>query len=198
MDSDVVMTKSHGRLRSRYVLHAVTPTWNKYVLEKQHVAEFEPRMEETLHNVLRKAHDPALALRSLAFPVASPQVGGAFDMPVRLFAHLLYTALATFELDEAAMSLELTKVCVCSVEPSVVEELCSVFAAYSEMCEQTSWALPESPMNEIVHEIYPNEFDLLKVSPSPPPSPPMSNANENSLDGIVITLIHIFTLKNRN
>lgn len=78
------------------------------------------------------------------------------------------------------MSLELTKVCVCSVEPSVVEELCSVFAAYSEMCEQTSWALPESPMNEIVHEIYPNEFDLLKVSPSPPPSPPMSN--ENSLD----------------
>lgn len=161
------MTKSHGRLKSRYVLHAVAPTWSKYVLEKHNVSEFEPKMEETIHNVLSKAHETDLGLHSLGFPVASPKVGGAFDMPISLFAHLLYTQLAQFELtderqdDRTLMNLELTKVCVCSIEADVVAELCDVFASYAEMCEQTSWALPESPMNTLVHDIYPNEFDLL-------------------------------------
>lgn len=165
-DSEVVMTKSHGRLKSRYVLHAVTPSWSKYVLEKQNVAGFEPKMEATIHNVMKKAHESGLALRSIGFPVASAETGGAFDMPVRLFAHLLYSQLAKLELEEN-MSLALTKICVCSMEPAVVAELCTVFAMYAEMCEQTSWALPDSPMQALVHELYPNEFDLLRVPPSP-------------------------------
>lgn len=192
----MVLTKSHGRLRSQYVLHAVTPSWSKYVLERQNVNGFEPCMESTLHNVLLKAHTCALEdqhqqhMCSIGFPVASAKVGGAFDMPVALFAHLLYTQLAQFEHEPATMNLELSRVCVCSMEPDVVSELCDVFASYAEMCDMTLWALPQSPMNTLVHEIYPNEFDLLTKSittESYPLSPPSSQAAAETNPSVAAT-----------
>lgn len=166
VDGDVVVTKAAGKLKSRYVLHVVAPSWSKCVVEKQNVAEFEPRMEKTVQNVLKQAHDVTLGLQSIGFPVASAKAGGAFDMPVSLFGHLLYTQLARFELNEM-MNVEMKKVCICSMEIDVVRQLIEVFGNYTDMCEQTSWAIPESPMNSLVNELYPNEFDLLRPTFSP-------------------------------
>lgn len=160
-DSDLVLTKSYGKLKSKYVLHSVAPTWSKYVLNKYQIEKFEPLVEKMFTNIITKAHDISLDIRSIAFPVSSTSTGGAFDIPLELLVHILYCQLAFFK-PTPEMNLKFDKICLCSVETNTCKQLCDLLTQYSEMCMTTSWGIPNSPMSKLVQQLYPDEdFDLL-------------------------------------
>ena len=82
-DSEAVHTKAYGKLKAKYVIHAVAPTWSKYVMNSSSSggseinleSEFEPLLEQTFTNVMKLAHDPKLKLNSIAFSMASSSLG---------------------------------------------------------------------------------------------------------------------------
>jgi O-acetyl-ADP-ribose deacetylase (regulator of RNase III) len=85
-DSESVYTKSYGKLKAKYVIHTVAPTWSKYILNASNVnsgigaesnleSKFEPLLEQSFTNIMKLAHDPKLKLNSIAFPVASNSLG---------------------------------------------------------------------------------------------------------------------------
>jgi len=86
-DSEVVNTKSYGKLKAKYVIHTVAPTWSKYILNASNVnsggvgaesnleSKFEPLLEQTFTNIMKLAHDPKLKLNSIAFPVSGNSLG---------------------------------------------------------------------------------------------------------------------------
>ena len=83
-DSECVHTKAYGRLKAKYVLHTVAPTWTKYILNgtssisdgsENLESKFEPLLEQTFTNLMKLAHDPKLKIDSIAFPMASNSSG---------------------------------------------------------------------------------------------------------------------------
>jgi hypothetical protein len=182
-EGEVVLTKASGKLKSKYVLHAVAPTWTKHILNSSvqysegssptsslsSIAssltssptsstssasacigeKFEYLMEKTFANVLRQAHDPKIQLGSLAFPVSNTSLGGAFDLPVELCAHSLYTQLSDFKV---GMSTSLKTICVTSLEPQTVKTMIDIFANYIDNYLESSWAVPLSPVTRLVNE----------------------------------------------
>lgn len=182
-ESEVVLTKASGKLKSKYVLHAVAPSWTKHIINStvQYSGnlsptssmssmassltssptsstssasacigeKFEYLMEKTFANVLRQAHDPKLQLSSLAFPVSNTSIGGAFDLPVELCAHSLYTQLSDFKVSTSTC---LKTICITSLEPETVRAMCDFFATYTENYAESSWAVPLSPMQRLVNE----------------------------------------------
>ena len=106
-------------------------------------------MEKTFANVLRQAHDPKIQLGSLAFPVSNTSLGGAFDLPVELCAHSLYTQLSDFKV---GMSTSLKTICVTSLEPQTVKTMIDIFANYIDNYLESSWAVPLSPVTRLVNE----------------------------------------------
>ncbi len=162
------MTKSSGKLKSKYVLHAVAPTWTKHILgplipaTTSHLhspsptssmssmasinssptssvssasnvticEKFEYLLDRTFCNILQQAHDPKLQLDSLALPVSADSVlGGAFDIPVELLAHSLYTQLCDFRMDKSTC---LKTFCITSLEADTVKLMCDIFATVVE------------------------------------------------------------------
>lgn len=182
-ESEVVLTKASGKLKSKYVLHAVAPSWTKHIINStvqysENLSptssmssmassltssptsstssasacigeKFEYLMEKTFANVLRQAHDPKLQLSSLAFPVSNTSIGGAFDLPVELCAHSLYTQLSDFKVSTSTC---LKTICITSLEPETVRAMCDFFATYTENYAESSWAVPLSPMQRLVNE----------------------------------------------
>lgn len=182
-ESEVVLTKASGKLKSKYVLHAVAPTWTKHIINSSvHysgslsptsslssmtssltssptsstssasvcIAEkFEYLMDKTFANVLCQAHDPKLQLSSLAFPVSNTSIGGAFDLPVELCAHSLYTQLSDFKVSTSTC---LKTICITSLEPETIKTMCDIFANYTDNYAESSWAVPLSPVQRLVNE----------------------------------------------
>jgi O-acetyl-ADP-ribose deacetylase (regulator of RNase III) len=189
-DSQVVYTKSHGKLRSKYVLHSVAPTWSKYVLSldsgPEEYEKFEPLLESTFVNILKLAHDyTKLKLSSLAFPVSSSSSGGAFDVPLELWAHTLYTQLVEFQLNSSEPeNLTLRTICITSLESSTVKVLCDIFSNYFDSYSESSWAMPLSPMSRLLQQVIET-----KPPPKPkavPPQQPISKAQESNQAQITI------------
>lgn len=168
-DAEVVHTKAFGKLRSKYVLHSVAPTWSKYVLSldsgNSQYERFEPLLEQTFVNILKLAHDSAkMKLTSMAFPVSASSSGGAFDVPLELFAHTLYTQLVEFKLsstgissDDSTSTPSLKTICITSIEPETVKTLCEIFSNYFESYSESSWAMPLSPMSRILQQAIENK-----------------------------------------
>ena len=160
-DSEVVYTKSFGKLKSKYVLHSVAPTWTKYILSlesgpKQY-EKFEPLLEQTFVNIFKIAHDQnKMKLNSIAFPVSSSSSGGAFDVPIELWAHTLYTELVDFQLANDH-EITLKTVCITSIETNTVKQLCDMFSNYFESYSESSWAMPLSPMNRLLQQAIENK-----------------------------------------
>jgi O-acetyl-ADP-ribose deacetylase (regulator of RNase III) len=194
-DSEVVFTKSYGKLKSKYVLHSVAPTWTKYVAsvttnnsnesspsvslsspssyssssssssssykqqQQQHqdnhqVVEsnekFETLLEQTFVNLFKQAHDSKLQLNSIAIPVMSTSLGGAFDIPLDLCAHILYTQLVDFKLTND-LNKNLKTICITSLETNTVKVLCDIFSNYTECYAKSTWALPLSPFSRLLN-----------------------------------------------
>ena len=187
-DGECVLTNAYGKLRAKCVLHAVAPTWTKYVVNSPQQqtagddgsARFESLFEQTIVNAMRLAHHHKQQHRvhSMAWPVAAHASGGAFDIPVELYAHLLYTQLVNMPLlATAAVDLEdnnqpgigdltLRTICVTSMEAETVKSLCELFANYHECHVDSYWAIPLSPLSRLVQ----------KVRDSLPPPPPPSSS----------------------
>lgn len=106
-------------------------------------------MDKTFANILQQAHDPKLQLSSLALPVSSNVLGGAFDLPVELCAHSLYTQLCDFKANKSTC---LKTFCITSCEPETVKILCDIFGNYTDNYSESSWAMPLSPMTRLVSE----------------------------------------------
>jgi O-acetyl-ADP-ribose deacetylase (regulator of RNase III) len=182
-DSEVVYTKSFGKLRSKYVLHSVAPTWTKYILSlesgpKQY-EKFEPLLEQTFVNIFKIAHDQnKMKLNSIALPVSSSSSGGAFDVPIELWAHTLYTELVDFQLT-SDHEISLKTVCITSIEPNTVKQLCDIFSNYFESYSESSWAMPLSPMNRLLQQAIENK-------PPPPPDTLISPKREEPPKQITI------------
>jgi O-acetyl-ADP-ribose deacetylase (regulator of RNase III) len=191
-EGEVVFTKTYGKLKSKYVLHSVAPTWTKYLMslnssssesspsvslsspssstsssssssnynkqdqyqnQQQHISvnaesceKFEITLEQSFSNLLRQAHDPKLQLTSLAIPVMSTSMGGAFDIPLELCAHTLYTQLVDFNLTNE-LNKNLKTICITSLECNTVRVLCDIFSNYTECYSESSWAIPVSPIS---------------------------------------------------
>lgn len=167
-DSQVCYTKSSGKLKSKYVLHAVCPTWTKCILEApsaevntQLSEKFESLVEKTFFNIFKQAHDSELSLGSIAFPVSSNSSGGAFDLPLELFSHIFYTQLANFQ---APSCSGLKTICITSLELNTVKTLIDLFSMYSEMCSTTLWAVPESPITKLITQQFPNYNKIEKTN----------------------------------
>ena len=168
-DADVVFTKSYGKLKSKYVLHAIAPTWTKYVLNNNDKFDkFEPLLEQTFTNILKQANDPKLSLNSIAFPVSNSSSGGAFDVPLDLCAHTLYTQLVDFPL----VNTKLKTVCITSLELSTVKTLCEIFSTYTECYSTSTWAIPQSPMDRLLQQV------LETKPPIPVKTIPYTNVQE--------------------
>ena len=194
-EGEVVFTKTYGKLKSKYVLHSVTPTWTKFLTslnssssesspsvslsspssstssassssssssytnkqdqnQYNHLAmnaesceKFEIALEQSFSNLLRQAHDPKLQLTSLAIPVMSTSMGGAFDIPLELCAHTLYTQLVDFNLTNE-LNKNLKTICITSLECNTVRALCDIFSNYTECYSESSWAIPVSPISK--------------------------------------------------
>jgi O-acetyl-ADP-ribose deacetylase (regulator of RNase III) len=191
-DSEVVFTKSYGKLKSKYVLHSVAPTWTKYVAsvstnnsnesspsvslsspssyssssssssssykqqqQQQHQVvesneKFETLLEQTFVNLFKQAHDSKLQLNSIAIPVMSTSLGGAFDIPLELCAHILYTQLVDFKLTND-LNKNLKTICITSLETNTVKVLCDIFSNYTECYAKSTWALPLSPFSRLLN-----------------------------------------------
>jgi hypothetical protein len=102
---------------------------------------------------MRLAHDPKLALNSIAFPMENSSLGGAFDVPLELCAHTLYSQLVDFRLDhDLNNTTKLNTICITSLELSTVNTLCDIFSYYHENYSTSSWAIPLSPMAKLLEE----------------------------------------------
>jgi hypothetical protein len=78
---------------------------------------------------------------------ADSVLGGAFDIPVELLAHSLYTQLCDFRMDKSTC---LKTFCITSLEADTVKLMCDIFANYTDNYSETSWAMPLSPLNRLV------------------------------------------------
>ena len=77
--------------------------------------------------------------------------GGAFDVPLDLCSHTLYTQLADFKLDND-LNTNLKTICITSLEENTVKTLCEIFSNYNENYSTTSWAMPFSPMIKLLQQ----------------------------------------------
>lgn len=109
--------------------------------------KFESLLDQTFFNLFKQAHDPKLQLMSLGIPVASTSLGGAFDIPLELCAHTLYTQLVDFKLTND-LNKNLKTICITSLETDTVRVLCDMFSNYSECYLESRWALPLSPISK--------------------------------------------------
>ena len=159
-DSEVVVTKASGKLRTKYVLHAIEPKWTKHIVEaiaSEDVAKndlidrYEALLEQTFSNVLVQAHKPELQIRSIAYPCASSAAGGAFDVPIKLLAHVIYTQLVDYPVT-IRPNEALATVCITSLEDACVQTMGEIFQNYTECYSTSSWAIPTSPMAELLIE----------------------------------------------
>jgi O-acetyl-ADP-ribose deacetylase (regulator of RNase III) len=161
-DSDVVITKSNGKLKSKYILHAVAPTWHKYIVsnsthDPKLIRNFEPVFEKTLLNTLNYAHE--LKLSSIGYPsilldsTDPANVGSdAFDTPIELFAHLFFTTLTEYD-SELKNTRNNIKLCITSLESEKVKKLCDEFSNLFDMYKETKWAMPNSPMQKLLCDL---------------------------------------------
>lgn len=111
--------------------------------------KFEYLMEQTFFKILKQAHDPKLQLTSLAMPISASSLGGAFDLPVELCAHSLYTQLCDYKVDKSTC---LKTICITSLEPETVKTLLELFTNYTENYSESAWAVPLSPMTKLLSQ----------------------------------------------
>ena len=78
-------------------------------------------------------------------------LGGCFDVPLDLCAHTLYTQLVDTKLSND-LNTSLKTICITSIELETVKALCDIFSSYNENYSTTSWAIPLSPMNRLLHQ----------------------------------------------
>lgn len=119
---------------------------NQLVASAESCEKFEIILEQSFTNLFRQAHDPKLQLTSLAIPVMSTSLGGAFDIPLELCAHTLYTQLVDFNLT-SELNKNLKTICITSLECGTVRTLCDIFSNYTECYSESSWAIPVSPIS---------------------------------------------------
>ena len=115
---------------------------------------------------MKQALDPKLQLASLAIPVSASSIGGAFDLPVELCAHLLYTQLIDSSIDT---DTTLRTICITSLESETVRTLCDTFINYTDNYSESTWATPLSPMSRLLSECLPvksNTGELVGQSPA--------------------------------
>lgn len=194
-ETEVVLTRSHGKLKAKYILHSIAPTWTHHIVDNitdqsqsggsspttslssmttsvtssptssissNHVnlgEKFEYLIEQTFSKILKQAHDPKLQLTSMSMPISATSLGGAFDLPVELCAHSLYTQLCDFKVDKSTC---LKTICITSLEPETVNTLLEIFTNYTENYSESSWAIPLSPMTKLLSQTV-QEYAALNV-----------------------------------
>jgi O-acetyl-ADP-ribose deacetylase (regulator of RNase III) len=169
-DSDVIATKAYGKLRSKYILHTVTPSWSSYISNSNICEQFESVLEQTLVNVLKTSD--SFKFDSIAFPVSEKSTGGAFDVPLELWAYSIYNQLLHF--DEPCSNLK--TICITSLEPNTINCLVDIFGGYNDSYATSSWALPVSPFARLI------EPYVVKTVEPPKIQTPSNHKTENQVE----------------
>lgn len=167
-DSDVIATKAYGKLRSKYILHTVTPSWSAYIANSKICEQFESVLEQTLLNVLKTSD--SFKFDSIAFPVSETSAGGAFDVPLELWAYSIYNQLLHF--NEPCSNLK--TICITSLEPNTINCLIEIFGSYNDSYATSSWALPISPFARLIEPYV--------IKTNEPKSPKANIKTENQVE----------------
>jgi hypothetical protein len=101
-------------------------------------------LEQTLLNVLKTSD--SFKFDSIAFPVSETSAGGAFDVPLELWAYSIYNQLLHF--NEPCSNLK--TICITSLEPNTINSLIEIFSGYNDSYATSSWALPLSPFGRLI------------------------------------------------
>lgn len=159
-DSDLVLTKSSGKLKSKYVIHTVAPSWHKYVTNSSKniktIKSLEPLFEKTVQRVLNQFME--LNMPSLGFPATllsstqAQHVGSdAFDLPIELFVHILVNQLLEYTPSESRnKKIKTYRLIMAHTELEKVKLLRDSFSYYNDTIMTTKWAMPISPMRKLV------------------------------------------------
>ncbi len=181
-EGDVVITKMNGKLKSKYILHSVAPTWHNFLNlhgNRNHKS-FELLLEKTISNVLDKINE--LNLKSIAFPSISmsstppSNIGcDAFDLPIELFVHTIFMQLIDFEIKSNEKRIECL---ITSLERDKLQKICDLFINYFDMYSLSGWALPVSPLATLMKDLN-IEDDTESEKTNLTSDLPSSNTNKN-------------------
>ena len=143
MDGQVFLTKSFGKLKSKLVLHSTPPSWSSLVRDQSEPEKYESNLELTFNNIIKLSNESNV--RSVAIPV---ETTGAFDVPIDLCVHVLYTSLVNFYLSPD-VDQTMNTICITSNDEATVKIIRDIFENYSECYAESSWAIPLSPLERL-------------------------------------------------